>query len=229
MATITAVGSLAVSSASFTIAVSPTTLGDILVVWHGSTLTTSDNITGISGGGVTTWSPVAGGGGGSKSGDIYWGIITTTGASTVTCTYTSGAATNAALASLQFTVTGAGTWSAYVSGNIGGTSAGTTYGILGATLTIGQTGLMLGEIVITTTPVGGSTSGVTYFNPIGATGNEKYMQVVYQAFVSGSGANPAWTQGSSGAWGGCHGLLLFSVSVATVVQKNQAVSRASFR
>ena len=88
--TISAVGSVATSSGSTTLSVSPTTIGNILVVAIG-TLGSNFPITSVSGGGVTTWKLVNYGAnvssGLSRNGSyVYLGIITSTGSTTITVT-----------------------------------------------------------------------------------------------------------------------------------------------
>ena len=88
--TISAVGSVATSSGSTTLSVSPTTIGNILVVAIG-TSGSDFLINSISGGGVTTWQLVNSGynisGLGSRNGSyVYLGIITSTGSTTITLT-----------------------------------------------------------------------------------------------------------------------------------------------
>ncbi len=96
-----------------TLAVNPTTAGDILVLATAS-YGTSDLVTAVSGGGVTTWtqliSALPSGGAGSTS--LWWGVITSPGPSTITIT-TLATYFNF-LVCQQFTMGGAGIWTADV-------------------------------------------------------------------------------------------------------------------
>jgi hypothetical protein len=94
-----------------TLAVNPTTVGDILVLATAS-YATSDLVTAVSGGGVTTWTELVyalpSGGEGQTS--LWWGVITSPGPSTITIT-TLAAYFNF-LVCQQFTMGGAGVWTA---------------------------------------------------------------------------------------------------------------------
>lgn len=70
---------------SKTLSVSPTVLGDIMIMTGISVGATG--VTAVSGGGVTTWSHIIGPfGSGGVLGDMWIGIVTATGASTITAT-----------------------------------------------------------------------------------------------------------------------------------------------
>ncbi|MGP8179653.1 MAG: YncE family protein, partial [Acidimicrobiales bacterium] len=96
-----------------TLAVNPTTAGDILVLATAS-YGNSDLVTAVSGGGVTTWTELIyalpSGGDGQTS--LWWGVITSPGPSTITIT-TSATYFNF-LVCQQFTMGGAGIWTADV-------------------------------------------------------------------------------------------------------------------
>ena len=126
----TAVGSLAATSgsgtnvSSLTLAVSPTAIGDVLVLFAGdcgyhNTLhpaySTNDTpVSGVSGGGVTTWNKLVGNGVGTNDGtdsEIWWGVITATGAQTISVNW-SAPNSYQALVAQQFHSSTAGTWTA---------------------------------------------------------------------------------------------------------------------
>src|ERR1039458_9210571 len=93
-----------------TLAVNPTTVGDVLVLataCYGQT----NQVTAVTGGGVTTWMEAVyslpSGGVGQTS--LWWGVITIPGPSTITIT-TLNSYFNF-LVCQQFTVGGAATWS----------------------------------------------------------------------------------------------------------------------
>ncbi len=95
-----------------TINVSPTGPGNLLVLSAG--LQNNQNIVSISGGGVTSWQPITSGHSGTgslKSVELWRGVVTSTGASTVTITF-SGSAGTTDLAVDEYTMNSAyGTWS----------------------------------------------------------------------------------------------------------------------
>ena len=70
-----------------TLAVNPTTAGDILVLAT-ATYGNSDLVTAVSGGGVTTWTELIyalpSGSGAEGSTSLWWGVITSPGPSTIT-------------------------------------------------------------------------------------------------------------------------------------------------
>ena len=96
-----------------TLAVNPTTAGDILVLAT-ATYGNSDLVTAVSGGGVTTWTELIyalpSGSGAEGSTSLWWGVITSPGPSTITIT-TSAPYFNF-LVCQQFTMGGAGVWTA---------------------------------------------------------------------------------------------------------------------
>ena len=96
-----------------TLAVNPTTAGDILVLATAS-YGNSDLVTAVSGGGVTTWTELiyALPSGGEGQTSLWWGVITSPGPSTITIT-TSATYFNF-LVCQQFTMGGAGIWTADV-------------------------------------------------------------------------------------------------------------------
>jgi hypothetical protein len=78
------------TSSSSTLAVSPATSGDELVLTTEEVSTSNDAITSVSGGGVTSWHSVTGLNGNGTVGrvEMWIGTITSTGSSTVTVNYT---------------------------------------------------------------------------------------------------------------------------------------------
>ena len=99
-----------------TLAVNPTTAGDILVLATASYATSDDFVTAVSGGGVTTWTELIyalpSGSGAEGSTSLWWGVITSPGPSTITIT-TLATYFNF-LVCQQFTMGGAGIWTADV-------------------------------------------------------------------------------------------------------------------
>jgi len=98
-ATITAVGTLVThtnepSQATEAISVSPTAAGNVLVMAIETKFPSGPSFAAstVSGGGVTTWTrarayPTSDG---SYGEELWWGVVTSSGASTITVTYTSG-------------------------------------------------------------------------------------------------------------------------------------------
>jgi len=195
---ITAVGSLAKATGANlrTLSVSPTATGDVLILWvvsPGAFQATSA----VSGGGVTTWHAGAKALDGTNGGvaEVWWGVVTTTGAATITITNATGAGITFNLGSLQFTAGAGYVWSQDGVGgtyNAGATAASGTYPSLtpaGSGELFAGCGVMLGGTV------GGSTAGYTYFNGSGG-GFESVSQIVYSLSAPNPAA-PAWSQVSS--------------------------------
>jgi hypothetical protein len=154
----TTAGSLAQGTAA-TLAVTNTTIGDVRVVWTGS----SSGSPVISAGGVTTWNTVVYTGATETAADlvIAWGVITATGSQTVSATHTpfdissqefvppgaaptldtsghlSGTTTGATVAGVSLTGTAGDLWASY-SACINATTAGTTSGVVYHTTTPGN-------------------------------------------------------------------------------------------
>jgi hypothetical protein len=93
---ITTVGSLASGHGVNTLSVSPTAIGDVLVLYLGDQYAT----TSVAGGGVTTWNRGETDLGGVVS--VWWGIVTATGASTITIVNSAASYTLTTLATQQF-------------------------------------------------------------------------------------------------------------------------------
>ena len=201
---ISAVGSIYVSNASANLSVSPTAIGDILVLVGGSN--DGGVVSSVSGGGVTTWNQLVGEANTGVGSDMWWGVVTTTGTANISTT-SSGSTGFQCLAALQFTGGGTGTWSAdgSPSGFFGNATSGNY-----PSLTPG----VAGELYIatmaaaSTTTFGGSTAGFTYNNTVGGTGQERYTTFVY-GDVS-SAASPAWTNSNGVNYAGGAQLLKFT-------------------
>lgn len=74
------------SAAVTSLAVSPASVGNCLVVWAYGSSTSSLHYTGISGGGVTTWTLIESLGTGFPAVFMWFGPVTTAGSSTITFT-----------------------------------------------------------------------------------------------------------------------------------------------
>jgi len=146
-----------------TLAVSPQTVGDVLLVFAELSTTTA-TVSSISGGGVTTWTKgVQFSGSGTTDEEIWYGQVTTTGASTVTFTWSSALTTQTAeYGAQEFTAGwGAGTaWALDTSGTLNNPSS-TTVSFPALTPT-GSSELYFGYAVPASTASAGTTPGFTY-------------------------------------------------------------------
>lgn len=209
---ITAVGSLAVSTGAYTLAVSPTAVGDILVLAVPALASSAHNPSAVSGGGVTTWNHINGyaSAAGIPTADLWWGVITATGPATITITDSTSTSV-IAMACQQFTG-GTGTWAADGTGANSGSATAATSGNYPSLTPAGANELYVACGCFSIGGPGGSTSGFTYANPIGATGNEAHAAFVYNPSASSPTAqSPAWTS-SSGRYALAAGLLAFTPS-----------------
>ncbi|HUC87852.1 MAG TPA: hypothetical protein VMR95_01760 [Candidatus Binatia bacterium] len=204
---ITAVGSVVANSGANTdtLAVSPVTVGDVLVfsfVSYGNT-----NSATVSGGGVTTWNTAyANSGSGSLFG-LWWGVVTIAGSATITVTITNGGTINY-LACQEFTTGGSTTWSidGTAGSNYGSSFTSGVYPSKTSSQTVDEE-LYVGNLFSVVGGVGGSTSGFTY---------ESYLSG-YGQFCYSSSANtetaqvPAFTKTSG--WGFITSMLLATTTV----------------
>ena len=169
---ISPVGSLAHGSGT-TLAITTTNLGDIIIVFGlGGTGT-------VTGGGCTTWTAVAG-----MGGQFVWGIVTSTGAKTITF-----GASQGICSAREFSPGTGYTWSA----DVGNTGAGSGTAPAWPSLTPATSGeLYYGIGVPANSLTAGSTPGFTYNAFSG------YMEL-YDTNVSAVQA-PTCVQGAGGGW-----------------------------
>ncbi len=171
---ISAVGSLVTGMASGT-TVSPTAIGDVAIL----SLLYQTGTAAPTGGGVTTWTkltPTASSAG--PFSEIWWGVITATGSSTV-----SSGGTNSQLSYQQFHSSVAGTWAA---DGAGAAASGTASSGTWPSLTPGSNELYVGAGNFYAAP-SGSTAGFTYSFWSSEFG------FVYSLNASGAQA-PGWAQ-----------------------------------
>ena len=115
------------NASGISLSVSPTAIGDVLVAFIGdcgyhnvrypANSTNDYPVSTVSGGGVTTWNKLAAQGVGTQYGtdsEIWWGVITATGASTLTINY-AGTSSYQQLFVQQFNSSTTGTWTAAAS------------------------------------------------------------------------------------------------------------------
>ncbi len=192
---ITAVGTFTSGEGSglTTLAVSPKTAGDVLVVFAQAGTATVGKLSSVSGGGVTTWTKgaqFAGSIGGDE--EIWYGKVTTTGSSTVTFTW-SGTTTGHVLeyGAEEFSA-GLGTSTVWATDKTGTLNNASATSVPLPSLTPSTSGeLYFGYALVTNTAAAGSTSGFTY--AVTAESNV----VAYDTGVSGA-VSPAATQSPAG-------------------------------
>jgi hypothetical protein len=205
--TVAAVGLQAVSTGVNSVTVNPSAIGDVLVL-VGTDGGGNGRITSVAGGGVETWTLLAGGETTSYS-SIWWGVIMTAGVAQLTVSNPNGVYTGACLAVQQFTGGAGGTWSSDGSGSSKGTTG--TSGTYPSLVPSYDGELYVGVLKAFGGSPGGSTSGFTYDNPVGGVGEEANTSFVYATTTTaGSALDPGWTQTSSTTWGTSAGLLIYS-------------------
>jgi hypothetical protein len=177
------VGAAVTSSTGTSISISPTAIGDILVVWGGP----GHNFT-LSGGGVTIWNHGATNGSGYPQ-DLWWGVITSTGAQTITTSQSQTCIVQ------QFHSTGGSNWlqDGAGAGHYTASPAGTTgnYPSLNATNT-NELYVVMGYM--TGGNPTGSSNGFTYQNLL------TYVGLTYGFTGSAGAQSPNWSTNSSGAY-----------------------------
>ncbi|HSW80705.1 MAG TPA: hypothetical protein VLG47_08050, partial [Candidatus Saccharimonadales bacterium] len=178
-----------------TLADAPATQGNLLVV--STQMTNAVSVSSISGGGVTTWTRAvtnSGSGGTTHKSEIWFGTVTTTGAGTITITYSAAAGVNEIVAN-EFTATGANVNTVYgvdLSSTNNGSSATVTYPSM-VPQSSGE--LYYGYGQTSSNSSAGATSGFSYFATSQASFND---MVTYNPNVSGTTAyQPTHTQASN--------------------------------
>src|ERR1035437_1560669 len=207
---ITAVGSTAsaTGTALKTLAVSPTAIGDVLVLGVACASTTV-HISAVSGGGVTTWTKLILANPGSTEGDseLWFGPITTTGAATITITTT--ASSSITLFARQYNGPGGvGTWATDGAGAASTSTSTASSGNYPSVTPANSGELYVGLANLPAGSLGGSTANFTY-------ANQSFAQFVYNPNASTPTAqSPAWTQ-STANWSACSALLTFTPTPIT--------------
>ena len=192
---ITAVGTFTSNEgpALSTLAVAPQTVGDVLVVFAAVTSTTTPKVSSISGGGVSTWTKgVQFDGSTGDDEEIWYGKVSSTGASTITFTWSSSISGHTAEYGAQEFSAGLGsntTWALDKTGTLNNASS-TTVGFPSLSPSASSE-LYYGFADIPNAPSTGSTSGFTY--AITADGNI----TAFDPDVSGAVA-PSATQSPAG-------------------------------
>jgi hypothetical protein len=198
-----------------TLSVSPTAIGDVLVLAVGC-YSSAVQVSAVSGGGVTTWTRLIYAAPGSSEGDseLWWGVITAVG--TATITITTAAAYTIFLACQQFTAGGPAVWSSDGAGAASVSTAEVISGTLPPVTpaTIGPE-LYLGALLGLATGGDGSNPGVTFTEgvtdpyivssapyPLGLT-------LAYDPTAGGPASiGPNWVAGVAWYYSACSALLV---------------------
>ncbi len=147
-----------------TLSVSPASVGDLLVMTT-QIPTSSDPVTSVSGGGVTTWTKVnvSPSVASVNRVEMWMGTVTTAGSSSITVNYTSNPGTNE-IAATEFTAAGVSsntTWGVDSTGISQNTGSSTTIAYPSLT-SEGNAEVYIGYAQSQTTGSAGSTAGFTY-------------------------------------------------------------------
>jgi hypothetical protein len=192
--TITAVGTLASveGSGTSTLAVSPKTAGDVLVVFA-QTSAAGFTVSSVSGGGVATWTKAlsfAGSVGADE--EIWYGKVTTTGSATVSFSWSSSITGHVAEYGVEEFSAGLGASTVWATDKTGTLNNASSTTVAMPSLTPAGTGeLYFGYSAVAGTAAAGTTSGVTY--AVTAEANV----AAYDPGVSGA-LSPAATQSPAG-------------------------------
>lgn len=232
--TIVPVGKLVATKATAgtTLTVAPVAVANILIVW-GNVASSTIHFTTLSGGGVTTWNHVNGPNViGTNSWDMWWGVVTSSGSSTITAS-ASAALTGltTTLAAQEFTANStAATWALDGTVTLSNNSSSTTVTCPTKTPASGtELYIATGEPFSGTVQTG-QTAGYTLVVPdivsnVGA--------VLFNCTASGA-QSPTFKLGSSTTSQMAGGLISAtvpssSIPVGLMYPPNQAVMRAATR
>ncbi|MDR3650253.1 MAG: hypothetical protein P4L20_14250, partial [Acidimicrobiales bacterium] len=189
-----------------TLAVSPKTVGDLLVVSAQEGLA-GYTVTSISGGGVSTWTKAvqfAGTLGGTSDVELWYGKVTTVGASTVTFTWSSSISGHHPEYTAQEFSAGLGASTVWALDKTGTLNGASSTSVPLPSLTPSGTGeLYVSYAVVANNATGGSTSGFTFVV------TSESNVVAYDTGVSGA-VSPVATQSPAGA--SSSAAVLFSAS-----------------
>lgn len=190
---------------TYNVSISPSTIGNLLVVAQWDENGAFQYGLGVSGGGVTTWN-----GTGANTDCVYtnlilfglmWGVVTATGPQTLIVTANDLAFGNQVIVQ-EFHSDVAGTWaldqaipSIFVHG--GGAASGNYPSITPSALKVQNPVLLVGCAYVGSTPAGGSTAGFTYINGFSPVATN-YQMIYDLAASTGTVYSPAWSQASGG-------------------------------
>lgn len=206
-----------------TLAVDPSSLNDLMVLFS-SPANGNGSISSISGGGVTNWTKItsttSGSGSGTTTMDMWKGIVTSTGSSTITVTYAGTTGNPNEIAAAEFT-TGSSTGSWVVD------SSGSQYNASSATVTYpsltpqSSKDLYVGYASAGNTMSAGTTTGFTYL-----TTSLSNHQMTYNNSVS-STVQPTATQSTASA-SLTIGALIAAYSSSSVIANSTVTQTANF-
>jgi len=202
---------------AMTLGVSPANLGDLMVLFVAPQK--SNTVNTVSGGGVTAWSKITSTINGTGM-EMWRGIVTSTGASTISVGL-SGASGNNELAAMEYTTGSAsGSWVVDTSNTQYNSTGSTT--VTFPNLTPQSTkDLYVGYAAGTSTMSAGSTSGFTYL-----AGGQTTTQGLYNASVSAA-VQPTALQSSSGT-SVTAGALIAAYSSSSVISNSTVTQQANF-
>ena len=204
-----------------TLAVAPTTLNDIMVLFS-SPANGNGTITSISGGGVTSWTKVTGTTSGSGAGtttmEMWKGVVTSTGSSTITVNFGGTTGNPNVLTAMEFTTgSTSGSWVVDSSGTLyNATSTTVTY----PSLTPQSSKDLYVGYASGGTMSAGTTSGFTY-----TTTSISSRQDIYNTSVS-STTQPTSTDVSSASL--TIGALIAAYSSSSVIANSTVTQTANF-
>jgi hypothetical protein len=205
------------SGNALTLNVSPVSIGDLMILFVAPQK--GNTVNSVSGGGVTSWSKITSTINGTGM-EMWRGVVTSTGAKTVSVSL-SGAAGNNELAASEFT-TGSttGSWVVDTSNTLYNSTASTT--VTYPNLTPQSTkDLYVGYATSSSTMSAGSTAGFTYL-----TGGQTNTQGLYNTSVS-AGIQPTATQSSSGT-SVTAAALVAAYSSSSVISNSTVTQQANF-
>jgi len=195
-------GSTYIVTGSTTLTVDPTAVGDILVLAAQVFSSGSDapvQIESVTGGGVETWTMLAQNNPSDQSGDaeLWFGVVTETGSSTIVVTIESTESFGVtALSAQQFTYVGASgvTWTAAGSANSTDTGTATSgdYPTL-TPLLVNQ--LWVGSSILLGGSASGSATGFTY-TTVGSGGAGQFVYGLGGTVQPSAPVAPPWGQGA---------------------------------
>jgi hypothetical protein len=205
-----------------TLADSPAGKGNLLVLY--SHATNGVTVTGVSGGGVTNWTKVTGNSAsatGQGNNEMWRGVVTAAGASTITVTY-SGAAGSNEIVAQEFTMgSSSGTWAVDTSGTAINSGSQTTINYPSLTAN-SSSELYAGYAWSQNTMSAGSTAGFTY----AATSGGKYL--AYNTNVSnGTPTQPTATQSTAGTYNTIAAFIAAYAGTSVIVNST-ATQQANF-
>jgi Carbohydrate binding domain len=211
------------SNTASPLSVSPTTVGDLLVVSISETSTTG---TTVSGGGVTTWTNAVnntGASGTGKRNEIWFGTVTSTGSSNITVSNTTGLSD---VTASEYTAVGVSASTSYgvnVSSTNNGTSATVTYPNLAAQ-TSGELYYGFAQATNSSSGTNGTPAGFTYYQTAPTTHN----LIAYNPSLTGASSyQPSGTQGSSATFN-TTGVIFEAFITNTAINNSTSIQSANF-